>query len=83
MTPTTVLREEGLGVVAPVRHSIAALTPIIGQDRYDALLHDAETFRRQYAGVTVWNVNSTATGGGVAEMLQTLVGYVRDLDVEA
>lgn len=82
MTPTTVVREEGLGVVAPIRHSISALTPIVGPDRYDALLRDAETFRRQYAGVTVWNVNSTATGGGVAEMLQTLVGYVRDLGVD-
>jgi hypothetical protein len=26
-------------------------------------------------------VNSTATGGGVAEMLQVLVGYVTDLDI--
>ena len=33
------------------------------------------------AGRTVWNVNSTATGGGVAEMLQVLVGYVQDLDI--
>jgi trehalose synthase len=28
------------------------------------------------AGRTVWNVSSTATGGGVAEMLHTLLGYV-------
>lgn len=82
MTSTTVRREDGLGVVAPVRHSISALEPIIGPARYDALLQDAETFRRRSAGVTVWNVNSTATGGGVAEMLQTLVGYVRDLGVD-
>ena len=33
------------------------------------------------AGRTIWNVNSTATGGGVAEMLQVLVGYVQDLDI--
>ena len=26
---------------------------------------------------TVWNVNSTARGGGVAEMLRSLIGYVR------
>ena len=26
-------------------------------------------------GRTIWNVNSTAAGGGVAEMLQVLVGY--------
>ncbi len=26
---------------------------------------------------TIWNVNSTAFGGGVAEMLRSLIGYVR------
>jgi len=82
MTPTTLRREDGLGVVTPIRHRISALAPIIGPVRYDALLEDAETFRRQFSGATVWNVNSTATGGGVAEMLQTLVGYVRDLGVD-
>jgi trehalose synthase len=33
------------------------------------------------AGRTIWNVNSTATGGGVAEMLQVLVGYITDLGI--
>lgn len=28
-------------------------------------------------GRVVWNVNATAQGGGVAEMLHTLLGYVR------
>src|SRR3954471_22364003 len=32
---------------------------------------------------TVWNVNSTATGGGVAEMLRSLIGYVRGAGVDA
>jgi trehalose synthase len=31
----------------------------------------------------VWNVNSTACGGGVAEMLEPLVGYARGLGVNA
>jgi hypothetical protein len=34
------------------------------------------------AGRTIWNVNSTAVGGGVAEMLQALVGYVTDLGID-
>ena len=33
------------------------------------------------AGRTVWNVSSTATGGGVAEMLHTLLGYVAGVGV--
>src|SRR3954464_12144942 len=35
------------------------------------------------AGRVVWNVNSTARGGGVAEMLQSLVAYARGAGVDA
>ncbi len=31
---------------------------------------------------TLWNVNSTARGGGVAEMLQSLLGYVQGAGVD-
>ena len=34
-------------------------------------------------GRTFWNVNSTAQGGGVAEMLRSLIGYVRGGGVDA
>jgi trehalose synthase len=34
-------------------------------------------------GRTVWNLNSTAQGGGVAEMLTTLLGYARGVGVDA
>ena len=34
------------------------------------------------AGRTVWQVNSTATGGGVAEMLPPIVGLLRELGVK-
>ena len=30
----------------------------------------------------IWNVNATAQGGGVAEMLQTLLAYVRGVYVD-
>jgi trehalose synthase len=32
---------------------------------------------------TIWHVNSTRTGGGVAEMLQTLLGYERSTGVDS
>ena len=35
------------------------------------------------AGRVVWNVNSTARGGGVAEMLRSLIGYARGAGVDA
>ena len=59
----------------------AALEPIIGGERYTHLLSAAARFRYRLAGRTIWNINSTAVGGGVAEILQALVGYVDDLNV--
>ena len=35
------------------------------------------------AGRTFWNVNSTAHGGGVAEMLRSLIGYTRGAGLDA
>ena len=34
-------------------------------------------------GRTLWTVNSTAQGGGVAEMLRSLIGYVRGAGIDA
>jgi trehalose synthase len=39
--------------------------------------------RALFAGRTVWNVSSTACGGGVAEMLTTLLAYARGIDIDA
>ena len=63
------------------RTSIAVLEPVIGTDQYARLLTAAARFRDRLGGRTIWNVNSTAVGGGVAEMLQELVGYIADLDI--
>jgi trehalose synthase len=61
-------------------------------DRFDPLLEAAEAervhravveARRRFAGRTIWNVNSTARGGGVAEMLPSLLAYVRGSGVDA
>ena len=63
------------------RRPVSLLEPIVGGQRYLRLVEAADQVRRHLAGRTIWNVNSTATGGGVAEMLQVLVGYVSDLDI--
>ena len=57
------------------------LEPVIGAPRYAELTRAADQVRQVLAGRTIWNVNSTAAGGGVAEMLQVLVGYVKGLDI--
>src|SRR5918995_3891425 len=43
----------------------------------------ADAAQGALAGRSVLNVNSTAAGGGVAEMLQTLLAYVRGVGVDA
>ena len=63
------------------RRPVSLLEPVIGVQRYLRLTEAADQVRRQLAGRSIWNVNSTATGGGVAEMLHVLVGYVTDLDI--
>ena len=61
----------------------ARLEPLIGAERMAQFEHAAEAAREALAGRSVWNVNSTAAGGGVAEMLQTLLAYARGAGVDA
>jgi trehalose synthase len=73
-----------LSLVKPVqveRRPVTQLEQVIGNERLARLVQTAEDFREALAGRTVWNVSSTAVGGGVAEMLQALLGYVGDLGI--
>ena len=63
------------------KRSIEQLTPVIGAERLTRLIDAADQFRRLLGDRTVWNVSSTAVGGGVAEMLQVLLGYVEDAGI--
>ena len=62
---------------------VGRLVPLIGAERVDALTAAAAALRAQLGSRRIVNVNSTANGGGVAEMLATLLGYVRGIGVEA
>ncbi len=62
--------------------SIQRLASMIAPDRSAELGLLADRARQVLAGRTVWNINSTARGGGVAEMLQTLLGYGRGAGVD-
>ena len=70
-----------LHAVEVPRLPVSRLEPVIGSLRYADLTEAAGRVRQMLAGRTIWNVNSTAAGGGVAEMLQVLVGYVQDVDI--
>ncbi|HWV88396.1 MAG TPA: glycosyltransferase [Capillimicrobium sp.] len=50
---------------------------------YDDLLMLRERARRLLAGRALWCVSSTATGGGVAEMLRSLLAYTRGAGVDS
>jgi trehalose synthase len=50
-----------------------ALVPAGSMARFNAVL---DTGAERFADRTLWNVNSTSQGGGVAEMLQSLLGYL-------
>jgi trehalose synthase len=59
------------------------LEPLIGAERMAQFERAAEAARKALAGSSVLNVNSTGAGGGVAEMLQTLLSYARCAGVDA
>jgi trehalose synthase len=66
--------------IEPVRAD--ELTGLLSPQRGDQFQQTAAHARQLLDGRTVWNVNATARGGGVAEMLQTLLAYVRGADVD-
>ena len=58
------------------------LYELLPAERVAQFEEQAERARSLLQGGVVWNVSATAHGGGVAEMLQTLLSYVRGVGVE-
>jgi trehalose synthase len=56
--------------------------PILGPERYVVVAEALERARRVLDGRVVWNINSTARGGGVAEMLLSLLAYAHGAGVD-
>src|SRR5208283_3343601 len=53
----------------------ARLRTVLTPDALAAFEHTLTRGRELLEARTFWNVNSTAQGGGVAEMLRSLIGY--------
>jgi trehalose synthase len=51
-------------------------------DRLREAMEVADATRDRLSKRVVWNVNSTAVGGGVAEMLPSLLGYTRGVGID-
>jgi trehalose synthase len=55
--------------------------PLLG-DGYEEIEQIAARARRSFEGRAIWHVNATASGGGVAEMLRSMLPYVRGAGVD-
>jgi trehalose synthase len=56
---------------------------VLSAEQAEAFELGAEEARELLDGRVVWNVNSTARGGGVVELLQPLIAYARGAGVDA
>lgn len=70
------LREVPVAPASPER-----FRPVLG-DGYVQVEEAIATASRILRGRVIWHVNSTARGGGVAEMLQSLLAYARGAGVD-
>ena len=64
-------------------HPLARFRSIVGRHRQYRADKLARLIRERLHGRTLWNVNTTAAGGGVAEMLHVLLPYVRGIGADA
>jgi len=69
--------------VPVAERSLDGFADIAEPTQYQALRAAGATARDRFRGRVIWNVNSTSKGGGVAEMLRPLLGYVRGAGVDA
>jgi trehalose synthase len=74
MTP---LHEVELGVA-----TLDRFQSVLNEEQWHRLQRAAERARSDFEGRVIWNVNSTARGGGVAELLSSLVPYSRGAGVD-
>jgi trehalose synthase len=77
--PRTLMPQEA---VVPPR-SPERLRDVLPGDMAEAFDRATDEARQILSGRAVWNVNSTARGGGVVELLRPLVGYARGAGIDA
>ena len=69
-------------VLLPAR-PLDAFAPLLDREQSDRVEAAARHARAQFEGRAIWHVSSTMRGGGVAEMLRSLLPYVRGAGVDA
>jgi trehalose synthase len=69
--------------VKVIARSIEPFVELVGRPKVEAVERLAARIRTDLGGRAVWNVSSTAAGGGVAEMLRPILRYARGLQLDA
>ncbi len=64
-------------------HPIDRFLPLVGEEKVRDAYKLGRDLSKRLDGRTLWNVNSTASGGGVAEILRSVLPYVRALGIDA
>jgi trehalose synthase len=72
------MEEVKISSMSPERFS-----SVLGPDRFAAFEDGMRDARELLEGHVVWNINSTARGGGVVELLTSLLAYARGGGVDA
>jgi trehalose synthase len=62
--------------------SIEPFAELCGRSSVESVTRLAATIRGALGTRAIWNINSTASGGGVAEMLRSLLRYARGVGVD-
>jgi trehalose synthase len=62
---------------------LSRFAEVAGEERMQEAERVAAAIRQRLVGRALWNVSSTAVGGGVAEMLRSLLAYARGAGVDA
>src|SRR5260370_15269055 len=73
------IRAPGMQNVVLSTKSLADYAPVVGED----VIAELEHLARPLQGARVLHINATAYGGGVAEMLHTLIPLMRSVGLEA
>jgi trehalose synthase len=67
--------------IAFTDRSILRLDGLVRPGDLDRFRHVGATLADRLEGRTIWHVNSTSEGGGVAELLHQLLGYVSEFGI--
>jgi trehalose synthase len=63
--------------------SLERFGSVLAPEDYERVLRTVRRGREVFDGRVLWNINSTARGGGVAEMLASLLAYARGAGIDA